>query len=33
MIEIFDNKPSEWWEGRNNKGEVGFIPSNYVQLV
>ena len=28
---VLDDSQDHWWEVRNSRGEVGFIPSNYVK--
>ena len=28
---VLDDSQDHWWEVRNTRGEVGFIPSNYVK--
>lgn len=34
-LDIVDKPPSdpEWWRARNERGEVGLVPRNYVQLI
>ena len=28
---VLDDSQDHWWEVRNSRAEVGFIPSNYVK--
>lgn len=30
---IFDNQRQHWWKARNNRGEEGYVPANYVRKV
>ncbi|RHZ54807.1 hypothetical protein Glove_423g32 [Diversispora epigaea] len=33
VVVILDKSEADWWKGRNENGEVGLFPSNYVELI
>ncbi|CAG8466236.1 3320_t:CDS:10 [Diversispora eburnea] len=33
VVVILDKSDDDWWKGRNENGEVGLFPSNYVELI
>ena len=33
VVRIINSVRPHWWKARNNKGQEGYVPSNYVKKV
>ena len=33
VVRIVNSSRPHWWKARNNKGQEGYVPSNYVKKV